>query len=196
MNRTILIRWRGHVSGPIAQEELERRLATNEIGLSHEIQFNGTWMSLRVFLKLKQEEELAECARREEEKRFAQEEIEIQQRLQAEKAENEKLVELKRQNDLLAAGVERQAPPSSALVEQQVRLKSHRGGLILTLGLIGLFVFGPLCLAAWIMGSGDLNEMDAGIMDASGRSTTSSGRNIGILGTILWIICVIFIFIF
>ena len=195
MNSSIIIRWRGHVSGPITEEELERRLATNEIGLSHEIQSNGTWMSLRDFFKLKQEEELSECARREEEKRIAQEEIELQERLQAEKNENEKLLELKRQNDLLAAGLEPQAFRSSALIEPQFGRKSHRGGLILTLSLIGLFVCGPLCLVAWIMGSGDLSEMNAGIMDASGRSTTTSGRNVGILGTILWVIGIFLVFI-
>ena len=38
------------------------------------------------------------------------------------------------------------------------------------------------------MGSGDLQAMDAGSMDDRGRSITSTGRNIGLLGTVLWII--------
>jgi hypothetical protein len=45
------------------------------------------------------------------------------------------------------------------------------------------------------MGSGDLHEMDAGMMDPSGRSNTSSGRNIGMLGTILWIIGFVFFYV-
>jgi len=38
------------------------------------------------------------------------------------------------------------------------------------------------------MGSSDLKQMDAGAMDASGRSLTNAGRIIGLVSTILGII--------
>ena len=44
------------------------------------------------------------------------------------------------------------------------------------------------------MGSEDLREMDAGLMDPSGRSLTSSGRSVGMLGTILWIAGILIFF--
>jgi hypothetical protein len=67
-------------------------------------------------------------------------------------------------------------------------MKPHRGTLILVLGILGLVICAPLSNAAWIMGSGDLKEMDAGTMDPSGRGNTQAGKICGIIGTILLII--------
>ena len=67
-------------------------------------------------------------------------------------------------------------------------MKPHRGTLILVLGILSLVVCAPLGIAAWIMGSGDLKQMDAGTMDPSGRSNTQAGKICGIIGTILLII--------
>lgn len=65
-------------------------------------------------------------------------------------------------------------------------MKPHRGTLILVLGILGLVLCGPLGIAAWVMGQGDLKEMDAGLMDPSGRSLTNAGRICGIIATILF----------
>jgi len=70
-------------------------------------------------------------------------------------------------------------------------MKPHRGTLILVLGILGLVVCGPLGIAAWVMGNGDLKEMDAGAMDPSGRSTTNAGRICGIIATILLAITIV-----
>jgi hypothetical protein len=64
-------------------------------------------------------------------------------------------------------------------------MKPHRGTLILVLGILSLVICAPLGIAAWIMGNGDLKEIDAGTMDPSGRSTTNAGRICGMIGTIL-----------
>jgi hypothetical protein len=64
-------------------------------------------------------------------------------------------------------------------------MKPHRGTLILVLGILSLVICAPLGIAAWIMGNGDLKEIDAGAMDPSGRSLTSAGRICGMIGTIL-----------
>ncbi len=72
------------------------------------------------------------------------------------------------------------------------RLMPHRGGMILAFGIMSLFimpiVFGPL---AWFMGSADLREMRAGRMDPSGESQTNTGRIIGMVGTLLWVIGIV-----
>jgi len=76
-------------------------------------------------------------------------------------------------------------------------MKPHRGTLILVLGILGLVVCGPLAIVAWIMGAGDLKEMDAGTMDPSGRGTTQAGKICGMIGTILLVLgLVIFAVIF
>jgi predicted Zn finger-like uncharacterized protein len=65
----------------------------------------------------------------------------------------------------------------------------HRGGSILTLGILSLlclgFIFGPI---AWSMGSTDLQEIRAGRMDPEGEGTTNAGRICGIIGTILGVV--------
>ena len=40
-------------------------------------------------------------------------------------------------------------------------------------------VCAPLGIVAWILGNGDLKEMDTGTMDPSGRSTTNDGKICG-----------------
>lgn len=70
-------------------------------------------------------------------------------------------------------------------------MKPHRATLILILGILSLVLCAPLGIAAWIMGNGDLKEMDAGTMDPSGRSNTNAGRICGIIGTVLLIIGVV-----
>jgi hypothetical protein len=70
-------------------------------------------------------------------------------------------------------------------------MKPHRGTLILILGILSLVVCAPIGIAAWIMGNGDLKQMDAGAMDPSGRSLTSAGRICGLIGTILLVIGIV-----
>ena len=67
-------------------------------------------------------------------------------------------------------------------------MKPHRGPVILVLGILSLIVCAPLGIAAWVMGSGDLKEMDAGKMDPVGRGNTEAGKICGMIGTILMII--------
>jgi len=64
-------------------------------------------------------------------------------------------------------------------------LKPHRGGMLLAFGILGVLcciVFGIL---AWVMGSGDLKEMEAGRMDPSGEGMTKAGKILGIVGCAL-----------
>ena len=70
-------------------------------------------------------------------------------------------------------------------------MKPHRGTLILVLGILGLVICGPLGIAAWIMGNGDLKEIDAGAMESSGRSLTNAGRICGMIASILMILGVL-----
>ncbi|HEX5400050.1 MAG TPA: DUF4190 domain-containing protein [Verrucomicrobiae bacterium] len=70
-------------------------------------------------------------------------------------------------------------------------MKPHRGTLILVLGILSLVVCAPLGIAAWVMGSGDLKEIDGGMMDPSGRGLTQAGKICGMIATILMILVVL-----
>ncbi|MBE0541917.1 MAG: hypothetical protein IH623_11065 [Verrucomicrobia bacterium] len=194
-NATFLIRWRGRQEGPYTAAVIEAKLAANQIGLLHEISHDGQWVTLRDYLAEREAIVRAERQAREEQERRAREEAERQAKEREEQRRAEALAEERRKNDLLQASIaDRQSNDSFRQSQSMIR-KAHRAGTILALGIIGLFVCGPLCIAAWVMGDSDLREMDAGIMDNSGRSSTSSGRSLGILGTVLWIIGVIVLFI-
>jgi hypothetical protein len=70
-------------------------------------------------------------------------------------------------------------------------MKAHRGTLILVLGILGLVVCFPCGIAAWVMGRGDLRQMDVGQMDPEGRSLTQAGKIVGIIATVLALLSVI-----
>jgi len=72
-------------------------------------------------------------------------------------------------------------------------MKPHRGTIVLVFGILGLIVCAPLSIAAWVMGSGDLKEIDAGKMDPAGRGTTEAGKICGMIGTILMILSIIIV---
>ena len=69
-------------------------------------------------------------------------------------------------------------------------LKPHRGGVVLTFGILSLV--SCLCsyfsilglgfsISAWVMANNDLKEMAMGTMDPSGQGTTQAGKILGIV---------------
>ena len=189
-----LVRWRGRQEGPYTAAIMEAKLAANQIGLLHEVLHNGQWVTLRDYFAERDASLRAQREAREEQERRAREEAARQAKEREEQRRAELLAEERRRNDLLQAGITERQTNEPFRQAQPLLRKPHRAGTILTLAIIGLLVFGPLCIAAWIMGDSDLREMDAGIMDNSGRSSTSTGKSLGIIGTVLWIIAVIVIF--
>jgi len=71
--------------------------------------------------------------------------------------------------------------------------KPHRGGLILTFGVLGFVCCGIFGIPAWIMGSADLKEIQAGRMDPAGQGLTQAGMILGIITTIIAILQGLFI---
>lgn len=87
----------------------------------------------------------------------------------------------------------------------------HRGGMVLTLGLVGmvlqmlLILMGlltPMCLPcaspvivpgviAWFCGRNDLRKMDRQQMDSTGRSVTQAGMILGLIATGISILCML-----
>jgi hypothetical protein len=79
-------------------------------------------------------------------------------------------------------------PPTTYAATGGASRKPGRGGLILTLGILSLIICGLLGPFAWIMGKGDLQKMDQGLMEERDRGTTKAGMICGIIATIL-IVC-------
>jgi LSD1 subclass zinc finger protein len=77
------------------------------------------------------------------------------------------------------------------------RRESHRGSLILTLGIVSML--GCLCpILGWVLGASvvnmanvDLAKMNKGAMDQSGRGLTSTGKICGIIGIIIGVLSAI-----
>ena len=74
---TYLLRWRGRQQGPFTLAQIEINLADNAIGMLHEIQVQGEWLTLRNFFdqidaeRRAEAERLAEAERRAEAERLA-----------------------------------------------------------------------------------------------------------------------------
>lgn len=68
-----------------------------------------------------------------------------------------------------------------------------RGGLVLGLAIAGLLCCSPLSIVAFILGSRDLKEIDAGRMDPSGRGMTNIGRIIGLVGIIFLVLTLVWL---
>ncbi len=67
-------------------------------------------------------------------------------------------------------------------------MRPHRGVMILVFGILGLVCCVIFGIIAWVMGSADLREMDAGRMDPSGRGLTQAGRICGIVNVALTVV--------
>ena len=76
------------------------------------------------------------------------------------------------------------------------RYEPHRGTLILVFGILGLFISAIFGIVAWILGSADLKEMDAGRMDPEGRSNTQIGVYLGMASVILTAVVVLCVCLF
>ena len=57
-------------------------------------------------------------------------------------------------------------------------MKPHRGVMILVFGILGFVLCPFFGIAAWVMGNSDLQEMDSGWMDPTGREPYQSRSNL------------------
>lgn len=66
--------------------------------------------------------------------------------------------------------------------------RASRATRLLVFAILGISVFGPLAIPAWIMGNRDLRAIRAGEMDATDKDTVAFARGLGMVGTILFIV--------
>lgn len=65
------------------------------------------------------------------------------------------------------------------------RGRPHRGAVVLTFGILGIFCCIFFGIAAWIMGHEDLKAIRAGQMDPSGQALTQAGMIVGIISCVI-----------
>ena len=92
-------------------------------------------------------------------------------------------------SELLAPSRSTPPPPTPSSQAEAIHYAPHRGAMILTFGILGIACCFPLGIAAWIMGNNDMQQIEAGMMDPTGKGTTNAGKICGIIGTILGIFC-------
>lgn len=68
-----------------------------------------------------------------------------------------------------------------------------RGVLILVLGILSLVCCSPLGVVAWVMGNSALREIDAAPGRYGNRQIVQIGRILGIIGTVLLILTVLWL---
>ena len=77
------------------------------------------------------------------------------------------------------------ASPTAPQTPVRCSRQPHRGGMILTFGIVGLLCCMPFGIAAWVMGASDLKAIRAGTMDPAGQSMTQAGMVIGMISVAL-----------
>jgi hypothetical protein len=71
------------------------------------------------------------------------------------------------------------------------RKRPHRGGMILTLSILGLVCCWPFSVAAWVMAAEDLRAMKQGAMDRGGEGLTQAGMIIAIVNVAILVFAVL-----
>jgi len=187
---TFLIRWRGRQEGPFTAAVIEAKLAGNQIGLLHEISYNGQWMTLRDYLAEREAIVRAERLAREEQERRAREEAE---RLAKEREEQRRV-------DTLAEERRKAAQVEADNFRQQQAGTIHTSPLqpsggssgLRTIGI--LLLLGGLAIAAYFFlafdtsvesGIGRVNNL--GLM-ADRQNGIILGIGLGVVGTIMLVI--------
>lgn len=71
---------------------------------------------------------------------------------------------------------------------------NNRPTIILVLGILGVVCCGLLAPVAWVMGSSELKAIRAGTSPASGEGLSKAGMILGIIGTVLLVLSLLWIF--
>jgi len=186
-NELFHIRWRGRQEGPFTAKVIEEKLASNQIGLLHEISQGGKWVSLRDFLT-EREANLRAI-------RQAQLEEEERQRLEAEQQARELEEQLKSEQIAEQRRLEAKAEASRhAAQTQPIQPQKLAGGssglrrvgiLLLLAGLVvtAFFFFG--FDTSVDSGVGRVNNL--GLM-ADRQNGILIGLGLAIVGTIMLVI--------
>jgi hypothetical protein len=71
-----------------------------------------------------------------------------------------------------------------AMPDRRALLRAPSPGLALALALLGLF-FTPFAIGAWLFASGQLRDIDRGLLRDEGRGTLALAKGLGVFVTVL-----------
>jgi hypothetical protein len=182
-----LVRWRGRQEGPYLAPVIEAKLLANEIGLLHEIFYEGKWVTIRDYITEKEAMLRAGIQAREEEERRVREETGRQAKEREETRREELSAEERRRNAQLEPP-QAQANPPLQLHPPTATTNEGSPGLK-TLG--ALFLIAGLGLTGYFFLGYDTSvESDVGLINNFGLMANRQngiiiGIGLGVVGAIL-----------
>jgi hypothetical protein len=189
-NETFLLRWRGRQEGPFTTSAIEAKLATNQIGLLHEIFHDGQWVTLRGFFAVRDVAIRAERQAKEEQERRAREEAEREAKEREEQRRLELLAEERRKAAQIESVQSQQSFGANTPVPPLPSPPADRGSS-------GLRTFGVFLLIAGLAVAGYFFlGFDTSVESAVGRVNNLGlmadrqngiivGIGLGVVGTIM-----------
>lgn len=88
------------------------------------------------------------------------------------------------------APIEPGAPYAAPSLHRPENLRQCRADLVLVLGILSLFLCGPLGIVAWLLANSELRQMRAGLASCERVRSLKAGRVLGIIGAALFLISV------
>ena len=182
-----LVRWRGRQEGPYSAAVIEVKLAANEIGLLHEIFYNGKWVTIRDYVAERETVLQAEHQAREDQEQRMRQAAEQEAREQEEHRQAELLAEERRRNEQIAATKSRQMTEDNSRQSTPPNHTSSSGmqtlGVVMLIAGIALAAYFFLAFDASVeSGYGRVNNI--GLM-ADRQNGIIIGIGLGVAGTIM-----------
>ena len=181
------VRWRGRQEGPYPAAVIEVKLAANEIGLLHEIFYNGKWVTIRDYVAERETVLRAENQAREDQEKRMRQAAEQEARDQEEHRQAELLADERRRSEQIATAKSRQMTEDNSRQPTQANQTSSSGlqtlGAVLLIAGIALAAYFFLAFDASVeSGYGRVNNI--GLM-ADRQNGIIIGIGLGVAGTIM-----------
>ena len=182
-----LVRWRGRQEGPYPAAVIEVKLAANEIGLLHEIFYNGKWVTIRDYVAERETVLRAENQAREDQEQRIRQAAEQEAREQEEHRQVELLAEERRRSEQIATAKSRQMTEENSRQSTAPNQTNSSGmqtlGAVLLIAGIALAAYFFLAFDASVeSGYGRVNNI--GLM-ADRQNGIIIGIGLGVAGTIM-----------
>ena len=185
-----LVRWRGRQEGPYHATVIEAKLAANEIGLLHEIFYEGKWVTIRDYTTERETILRAENQAWQEQERLSREEAERQTKELENQRQSELLAEERRRTARLESLQSKSQNEHPAIQPLPPADKGSSGlrtcGILLLIG--GLAVTGYFFLGYDTSVESGMGRVDNLGLMADRQNGIIIGIGLAVIGTIMLVI--------